>query len=72
MAQPPRTTVLQDWMKGRRAEIEEINGLVVREQTRLGGQVPANDITLRLAREIEAGVLAAGPHLAERLSAVLK
>jgi len=67
-----RTTVLQDWMKGRRAEIEEINGLVVREQERLGGRVPANDITLRLAREIEAGVLAAGPHLAERLSAVLK
>jgi 2-dehydropantoate 2-reductase len=67
-----RTTVLQDWMKGRRAEIEEINGLVVREQSRLGGSVPANEITLRLARDIEAGTLTAGPHLAERLSAVLK
>jgi hypothetical protein len=44
----------------------------VREQTRLGGHVPANDITLRLAREIEAGTLTAGPHLTERLSAVLK
>ena len=67
-----RTTVLQDWMKGRRAEIEEINGLIVREQARLGGHVPANEITLRLARQIEAGTLTAGPHLAERLSAVLK
>jgi len=67
-----RTTVLQDWMKGRRAEIEEINGLIVREQARLGGHVPANEITLRLARQIEAGTLTAGPHLAERLSAALK
>jgi 2-dehydropantoate 2-reductase len=67
-----RTTVLQDWMKRRRAEIEEINGLVVREQARLGGHVPANEITLRLAREIEAGTLEAGPHLADRLSAALK
>ena len=24
------TTVLQDWMKGRRAEVQEINGTVVR------------------------------------------
>ncbi|NBX23543.1 MAG: hypothetical protein EBR52_05435 [Microbacteriaceae bacterium] len=67
-----RTTVLQDWMKGRRAEIEEINGLIVREQARLGGHVPANEITLRLALQIEAGTLTAGPHLAERLSAALK
>ncbi len=66
-----RTTVLQDWMKGRRAEIEEINGLVVRSQTQLGGRAPANEITVALARQIEAGELEAGPHLAERLSAAL-
>lgn len=66
-----RTTVLQDWMKGRRAEIEEINGLIVRSQAKLGGSVPANEITLRLAREIESGELQAGPHLAERMRAAL-
>jgi 2-dehydropantoate 2-reductase len=66
-----RTTVLQDWMKGRRAEIEEINGLVVGSQRELGGRAPANEITLLLARQIEAGELTAGAHLAERLSSAL-
>ncbi len=66
-----RTTVLQDWMKGRRAEIEEINGLVVRSQRALGGRVPANVITLELARAIEAGELVAGPHLAPRMCAAI-
>lgn len=31
-----RVAVLQDWMKGRRGEGEAINGLVVREERRLG------------------------------------
>ena len=66
-----RTTVLQDWMKGRRAEIEEINGLVVRSQRALGGRVPANEITLELARAIEAGELVSGPHLAPRMCAAI-
>ena len=36
----PETTVLQDWMKGRRSEVDQINGLVVDEQRRLGGNAP--------------------------------
>src|SRR5690625_3649737 len=55
------TTVLQDWRKGRRAEIEEIHGLVVREAESLGIDVPANRRTLELARLIEAGELEAHP-----------
>ena len=55
------TTVLQDWRKGRRAEINEINGVVVREASQLGLEVPANRRTLELARRIEAGVLTADP-----------
>ena len=35
-----RTTVLQDWMKGRHSEFEEINGLVAREQERSIARVP--------------------------------
>ena len=31
-----RTTVLQDWMKGRRAEVQEINGTVVRAMRAAG------------------------------------
>jgi len=54
------TTVLQDWRKGRRAEIHEINGLVVREGARLGIPTPANSITLDIASRIEVGELEAG------------
>jgi len=54
------TTVLQDWRKGRRAEIHEINGWVVREGARLGIPTPANTITLDIASRIESGELEAG------------
>ena len=61
------TTVLQDWRKGRRAEIEEVNGLVVREAARVGMPVPANARTLEVARRIEAGELKAQPSNAQLL-----
>jgi 2-dehydropantoate 2-reductase len=56
-----RTTVLQDWMKGRRAEIEEINGLVVSAQETLGGSAPANARIVDVARRIERGSINADP-----------
>lgn len=56
-----RTTVLQDWMKGRRSEVNEINGLVVREQRRLGGSAPLNERVVDLALRIETGTLQARP-----------
>jgi 2-dehydropantoate 2-reductase len=62
-----RTTVLQDWMKGRRSEVREINGLVVDEQQRLGGSAPANAATVELARLIEEGQLKASPDNLDRL-----
>jgi 2-dehydropantoate 2-reductase len=55
------TTVLQDWLKGRRSEVAEINGLVVDEQRRLGGSAPCNQRVVDLALRIEAGELAAHP-----------
>lgn len=64
-----RTTVLQDWMKGRRSEVNEINGLVVREQQRLGGDAPYNQRVLELALRIEAGDLEARPENLELLTA---
>lgn len=63
------TTVLQDWRKGRRAEIEEVNGLVVREGEKAGIRTPANARTLELARRIEAGELDAQPSNLELLTA---
>jgi 2-dehydropantoate 2-reductase len=62
-----RTTVLQDWMKGRRSEAREINGLVVEEQQRLGGRAPANAATVELAGLIEDGELKASPDNLDRL-----
>jgi 2-dehydropantoate 2-reductase len=56
-----RTTVLHDWMKGRHSEVDEINGLVVREQERLGGSAPVNARIVDIARRIERGELAPDP-----------
>ena len=66
-----RVTTLQDWDKGRRAEIDAINGLVMREQERLGGAAPVNAALVDIARRIERGELAAGPANAEMLRALL-
>jgi 2-dehydropantoate 2-reductase len=60
-----RVAVLQDWIKGRRAESEEINGLVVAEQQRLGGAAPVNQRLVEVARRIESGELERDPSNAE-------
>jgi 2-dehydropantoate 2-reductase len=56
-----RTTVLQDWDKGRHSEVDEINGLVVQTRARLAGSAPANERTVKVAHRIESGTLAARP-----------
>lgn len=48
------TTVLQDWRKGRRAEIDELNGWVV-ESAGGAEYAPLNHRVHRLARSIESG-----------------
>jgi 2-dehydropantoate 2-reductase len=63
------TTVLQDWRKGRRSEVHELNGHVVREQLRLGGAAPVNASVVALAERIESGECAAGPANATQLLA---
>jgi 2-dehydropantoate 2-reductase len=54
-------TVLQDWRKGRRGEIDDINGLVVREQEKLGGAAPVNARLVEMAHRVERGELKADP-----------
>ena len=66
-----RVTVLQDWMKDRRAEVDEINGLVVREQLRIGGNAPVNAKLVDIAHRIENGELKADPSNADLLRSVL-
>lgn len=55
------TTVLQDWMKGRHSEVDDLNGLVAAEAARLGRSAPVNAAIAELGRRIEAGTLKPGP-----------
>lgn len=66
-----KSTVLQDWNKGRRAEIEEINGAVVVELAKAGIEAPVNQAVLKFARQIEAGNLTASIEVFELLKAEL-
>ena len=62
-----KVAVLQDWLKGRRGEVDDINGLVVSEQARIGGQAPVNARLVDIAHRIESGELAADPSNASLL-----
>jgi 2-dehydropantoate 2-reductase len=55
------TTSLQDWRKGRRAEIQEVNGYVVDKLRLVGQDAPMNQRIVEIALDIEAGRLAAVP-----------
>jgi 2-dehydropantoate 2-reductase len=64
--------VLQDWMKGRRGEVDDINSLVAREQRRLGGDAPINQRLVEIAMRIENGELTATPANADLLRSLLQ
>lgn len=65
-----RTTVLQDWMKGRHSEYAEVNGLVVDVLAKVGQRAPFNEHVVELAKRIEAGELDRSPDNLELLLAV--
>ena len=65
------TTSLQDWRKGRRAEVQEVNGHVIDVLRAAGQDAPINSRVVELAYEIERGLLAAGPDNAAPLIALL-
>ena len=67
-----KVAVLQDWMKGRRAEVDDINGLVVAEQRKLGGNAPVNEKLVEIAHRIERGELKPDPSNAALLLSMLK
>ena len=56
-----KTTVLQDWMKGRHSEVNDLNGTVVDEAKRRGLKVPVNAAIVEMALEIESGRLKPDP-----------
>jgi 2-dehydropantoate 2-reductase len=56
-----RDCVLQDHLKGRRSEVEMINGLVVAESEARGMPAPYNRVVADITRRIEAGELRPDP-----------
>jgi len=61
------TTSLQDWRKGRRAEVQEVNGWVVDTLRAHGRESPINQRVVEVAFEIEAGTREARPENAQLL-----
>lgn len=62
-----RVAVLQDWDKGRRAELDAFSGYIVAQQAGLGTTAPVNEAILRIAERIERGQLAPDPSNAQLL-----
>ena len=62
-----RVAVLQDWDKGRRAELDAFSGYIVAQRALLNGRAPVNEAVLHLAERIERGELVPSPHNAPLL-----
>ena len=55
------TTVLQDHMKNRKSEVEDVNGWVVEEQEKLGKTAPVNAAIVEISARIKRGEVEPGP-----------
>ena len=64
-----RDCVLQDHLKGRRSEVDLINGLVAEEAAASGNSAPVNAIITSITKRIQAGDLTPNP---DNLSLALK
>lgn len=56
-----KTTVLQDWIKGRHSEVDDLNGLVAAEGAAHGIPTPVNAAVAEIARRIERHELTPDP-----------
>jgi len=65
------TTSLQDWRKGRRAEIREVNGHAIDVLRQSGIDAPVNERVVKMALDIENGSLDASPDNASALIELL-
>jgi 2-dehydropantoate 2-reductase len=67
-----RVAVLQDWEKGRRAELDAFSGYIVAKRAEVDGRAPVNEAILRLAQRVERGDLVPAPENAPLLMAALE
>jgi 2-dehydropantoate 2-reductase len=63
-----RTTILQDWAKGRHSEVDDINGQVISNLAHRGIGAPVNSAVVDLAHRIERGELSPGEDNLDRLA----
>ena len=66
-----RVAVLQDWDKGRRAEIDAFSGYIVREGEKTGRNAPVNEAVVKISRDIESGALQPSPENRDLLLSTL-
>jgi 2-dehydropantoate 2-reductase len=66
-----RPSFLQDVMRGRRTEIEELNGYVVSEGKRLGVATPFNEAVVREVKKHAVGTLQPDPKNLDAIAALL-
>jgi 2-dehydropantoate 2-reductase len=64
-----KTTVLQDWMKGRHSEVNDLNGTVVAEAGRRGLTAPVNAAIVEMALAVEKGEIKPEPANIGKLAA---
>jgi len=56
-----RPSLLQDVLKGRRTEIDYLNGLVARKGREVGIPTPMNDVVITVTKQVESGEIKPGP-----------
>ena len=66
-----RPSMLQDVMRGRRTEVDYLNGYVVEQGRRVGVKTPFNEAVVRLVREHGVGTLRPDPRNLEPLTRML-
>jgi 2-dehydropantoate 2-reductase len=72
-AQPySKVAALQDWIKGRRSEVDDMNGAVVRKGAEIGLPTPYNQHVLDIALRIENGEIEAGVANLEAMLAIMR
>jgi 2-dehydropantoate 2-reductase len=62
-----KTAVLQDWIKGRRSEVDDMNGAIVRKGAEISHPTPFNSHVLEIALRVERGELTPGIENLDRL-----
>ena len=67
-----KVAVLQDWLKGRRAEIDAFSGYIVSKNEELGKDAPVNRAVVEIGRRIESGELKPSPENRELFLSALQ